>query len=440
MIGAGPAGLAMARALSERGIEYRQLERHTEVGGIWDVRRTDGPMYESAHFISSRTLSGFSGYPMPDSYPDYPGHRQVLGYLQSFADAYSLTRNIEFGVEVSSVRKNADSWVVTRSDGLSETYESVVVCTGSQWYPNIPDIPGDFTGEVRHSQTYSHPSEFTGRRVLVVGAGNSACDIACDGARNAVSASISMRRGYWFIPKHILGVPADVFASKGPRLPRRVQQVLTQPLLRLLTGDPERLGLQKPDHRLFETAPLINSLLLHHLQHGDITARPGIRDAKGKTVRFTDGTTDDFDLIILATGYRHRVPVAQEFFGDEQHPDLYLSCFPRECQGLFGVGFIEANTGAFHLFDAQAHLVAGYLDDLGKRQPLAHPFTERIRNDRPDLSNGLRFDDSPRHTGYVDADAYTTYLEQVSRTYGWPLVSGPPRRSSDAGPTTKAVR
>ncbi|MFF4551297.1 flavin-containing monooxygenase [Streptomyces sp. NPDC001406] len=431
VIGAGPAGLAVARALAERGLPYTHIERHTRPGGLWDIDNPGSPMYESAHFISSKTLSGFGGYPMPDHFADYPPHRQILSYLTSFAEAYGLKDRIEFGTEVRSVAKNPDgTWTVTRADGRAGTHRQVVVCTGAQWHPNVPDLPGDFTGEVRHTVTYRSSAELRGKRVLVVGAGNSGLDIACDAARSADHAAISMRRGYWFIPKHLFGRPVDTIAAGGPHLPMWVQQKLFGGLLRLLNGDPRRLGLQKPDHKLFETHPALNSLLIHHLQHGDITARPGIARTEGSTVHFTDGTSDDFDLILLATGYVHKVPVAQRYFGDEQHPDLYLSSFSREHQGLFGVGFVETNSGAYQLFVGQAQLIASFIRDARAGLPTAERFARMIRGDRPDLSGGLKFVDSPRHTGYVHSDAFVKYLGKVAEGMGWRTAGLPHRATS----------
>ncbi|WP_313555616.1 flavin-containing monooxygenase [Miniimonas arenae] len=448
IVGAGPAGLAVARALAERGIEYTHLERHTGVGGVWDIDNPGGPMYESAHLISSRTTSGYSGYPMPTSYPDYPRHDHVLAYLRAFAAHYGLDQRVETGVCVESVERDGSAWVVTRTDGTSSRHGAVVVSTGSQWHPRLPALPGTYDGEVRHSQTFRSPREFAGQRVLVVGGGNSGCDIACDAARNADYAAISMRRGYWFIPKHVFGVPSDVVGGKGSFLPKPVERAAIQPLLRLLVGDTERLGLQKPDHKLFETHPIVNSLLLHHLQHGDIVARPGIADTAGRTVTFIDGTSEEFDVVVLATGYEHRVPVAQDLFGNAQHPDLYLNFASREHTGLFGVGYIETNSGAFTLYDQQAHLIAAYLDGRAHRTPQAARFAAMIRTDRPDLSAGLTFDSSPRHTGYVDSDGYTRYLRRVSRMLGWPLTSpaagaaassgcGGRFGRGDAGPTAR---
>lgn len=433
VIGAGPAGLAVARALAERGLPYTHLERHSGPGGVWDIDNPGSPMYESAHFISSRTLSGFGGWPMPEHFADYPPHQQIFTYLTSFADAYGLTERIEFDTEARTVEKNADGmWTVTLADGRERVHRQVVVCTGSQWHPNIPELPGEFTGEVRHTLGYRSADELRGKRVLVVGAGNSGCDIACDAARAADHAVISMRRGYWFIPKHLFGRPVDTIAENGPQLPMWLEQRVFGALLRLINGDPRRLGLQKPDHRLFETHPAVNSLLIHHLQHGDITAKPGIARTQGRTVHFTDGSSDDFDLILLATGYVHKVPVAQRYFGGEQHPDLYLSSFSRQHEGLFGVGFVETNSGAYRLFDTQAQLIASYLDDIRHDLPTARKFSAMIRSDRPDLSRGLKFVDSPRHTGYVDSVAFTKYLAKVARAMGW--------RTEGAAPAPAATR
>lgn len=432
VIGAGPAGLAVARALAERNLPYTHIERHTGVGGLWDIDNPGSPMYESAHFISSRTLSGFGGWPMPEHFADYPPRQQILAYLRSFADAYGLTDRIEFGVGVRSVEKNTDdTWTVTRADGRESVHRQVVLCTGAQWHPNVPELPGDFAGEIRHTVTYRSADELRGKRVLVVGAGNSGCDIACDAARSADHAVISMRRGYWFIPKHVFGMPVDVLAHSGSKLPMWLEQRVFGALLRILNGDPRRLGLQKPDHRLLETHPAVNSLLIHHLQHGDIAAKPGIARTAGYTVHFTDGTSDAFDLILLATGYVHKVPVAQKYFGDEQHPDLYLSAFSREHAGLFVVGFVETNSGAYQLFDTQAQLIAGYIDDERRGRPGARRFAQMIRDDRPDLSGGLKFVDSPRHTGYVDSAAFVKYLGKVAARMGW--------RTEGLAPSTRPV-
>lgn len=427
VIGAGPAGLAVARALKERHVPYVHLERHTGAGGIWDINNPGTPMYESAHFISSKTVSGFSGFPMPEHFADYPSHKQILSYLQDFAGSYGLSEHVEFGVEVTEVVRSSSGWQVTRADGVTTEHSAVVVCTGAQWHPYTPEISGNYTGEVRHSNSYRDHSEFADKRVLVVGGGNSGCDIACDAAHSAKSATISMRRGYWFIPKHVFGIPSDIIGGAGSALPKPVERAVLQPLLRLLTGDPTRLGLQRPDHKLFETHPVLNSQLFHFLQHGDILAKPDISHAEGKKVFFTDGTHGEYDLVMFATGFQHQIPIAQQYFGSEQHPeDLYLTVFSRAHEGLMALGQLETNSGAYQLFDMLSHIIAGYLRDKRDGNPPAKRFETLIQSDRPDLSNWLQFDSSPRHTGYVDSDAFARKLQRTGQKFRWRLSSPPP--------------
>jgi hypothetical protein len=435
VIGAGPAGLATARALRARGLDYDQLERNADVGGIWDIDAPGSPMYEAAHFISSKSLSGFSGFPMDDGFPDYPSHRQVLGYLRGFARHYGLRDRIEFGVSVEDVARGDDgTWTVRRSDGRSARYRAVACCSGAQWTPRMPELPGSFSGQVMHSSQYRDLDQVRGQRVLVVGGGNSGCDIVVDAGRVAAKAVISMRRGYWIIPKHIFGVPSDVFAEGGPTLPAWVQQRVFGRMLRVLYGKPEKLGLQKPDHKLFETHPLLNTNLPLSIQHGDVTARPGLQSAAGATVTFADGTRDDFDLIIFATGYRHSVPYAQAYFGRADHPDLYLTVFSREYPGLFGGSFIETNSGAYRHFDAAAQMIASYLDDQDRRPAAARHFAAMIAADRPDLSGGIAFDGSARHVGYVDAHALASYRQTVFKRMGWQQRDYPAAAPADLAP------
>ena len=441
IIGAGPAGLATARALRARGLDYDQFERHSDVGGLWDIDAPGSPMYEAAHFISSRTMSGFGGFPMSDDLPDYPSHRQILSYLKNFADAYDLLGRITFNTPIDEVTKLDDgTWRVVRQDGPTGRYRAVVCCSGTQWTPNMPQTPGSFGGQVLHSSEYRDLDQVRGKRVLVVGGGNSACDIVVDAGRGADRAVISMRRGYWFIPKHVFGVPSDVFADSGPQLPMWLQQRMFGVLLNLLYGKPEKLGLQKPDHKIFETHPVLNSNLFLSLQHGDVTAKPGISTTSGPTVTFVDGSTEDFDVIIYATGYLHTVPYARRYFPSDQLPDLYLTTFSREHPGLFGVGYLETNSGAYQHFDASAQMIASYLDDQDRRPDRAREFAAMIVTDRPDLSGGIRFDTSPRHHGYVDAHALTHYRESVFAQMNWDIGEQPPAMGSIRGRAAGAAQ
>lgn len=425
IVGGGPAGMALARALLHAGVAFDVHERHTDVGGIWDQSNPGSPVYDSAHFISSKTQSHYHDFPMPDEYPDYPSHRQILAYMRAFADAYGLRDHVRFGNGVAATERVDGGWLVTTADGEQRRYTELVCATGTNWNPSMPDYPGTFTGEIRHSSTYRSPSELAGRRVLVIGAGNSGVDIACDAARSADFAAISMRRGYHFIPKHLFGIPADEFAASGPHLPMKVSQRVFGGMLRLINGDLTRLGLQKPDHRIFETHPILNTQLLHHLAHGDIVARRDVARFDGTTVHFTDGTADDFDLVLCATGYRWAIPYVDpsHFTWKGSRPDLYLNLFSRHDRSLYALGYMETNGGAYKLFDEMADLITRTIVARRHGGSAAAAVDRLVEHDRPDLSGGIRFVGSDRHSTYVEIAAYRKYMAKLREQLGWPTLT-----------------
>jgi cation diffusion facilitator CzcD-associated flavoprotein CzcO len=421
IIGAGPAGLAMARACVVMGVPYDQFDAHCDVGGLWDIDQAGSAMYESAHFISSKTMSGFDGFPMPEDYPDYPSHRQILAYIRAFADLWYLRDNIRFSTRVSDLEQQSDgSWIVTTEDGERRRYLGVVCATGSNWHPRKPDLKGHFDGEIRHSHTYRSPDELRGKRVMVVGAGNSGVDIACDAASHAASAFLSVRRGYHFVPKHVMGVPTDVFASSGPKLPLWLTRIIFGGLLKFYVGDLRRLGLPKPDHKLLESHPILNTQVLYKMQHGDLTAKPDIDRLDGSGVIFKDGSREELDLILLATGYTQVQPYARDYFRYEGgRPNMYLQLFSREHRNLTAPSFIETNSGAFKLFDLMGFAIANQIKDQIDGKPQAVQMDRMIREDTPDLTGGIRFVASDRHASYFDSDAWQTYLRGIFRKMGW---------------------
>lgn len=419
MIGSGASGLSAARVLDRRGIPFEILERHERLGGMWDIDNPGTPVYETAHFISSKTLSALEGFPFPESYPDYPDHEQILAYLDDFADAFDLRRHIAFRTEVERIEPDGDRWGVRLRDldrdaTEQRTYAGVVMGSGNFWTPNLPDYPGEWTGEAFHSQRYRTLDQLRGKRVLVVGAGNTGCDIAGDAATVADRAAISMRRGYRVLPKHIFGRPTDVFAHTGPQLPGRAQQKVFNKLLDLVVGDQTRLGLPEPDHDVLSSHPILNTQLLDRLAHGDLDVRPDIAALDGREVRFTDGTRETYDLIIWATGYRVAFP-----YLDRDHlswrrndPDLYLNVVSRRDDALFALGILEVDAGAFPIISLQAELVGQVIHDL-HRDPRQAAAFGRLKQTRPDLSGGIEHVDSPRHDYYVQDHAYRSYVRRL---------------------------
>lgn len=424
VIGAGPAGLVLARQLKETGASFAVFERHTGVGGIWDIDAPGSPMYETAHFISSRTHSGFTGFPMPEDYPDYPSHRQLLAYIRSFAAEYDLEPHIEFNMSVDRAEQNTDgTWTLHFANGEQRTCRYLVAANGVTWEPNTIEWPGEFNGEIRHTVSYRSSEELKGKRVLVVGAGNSGVDIACDASFSAEQAFLSVRRGYHFLPKHIMGQPLDVFAQTGPKLPFKVQQKLFSGLIRMINGDISRYGLPKPDHKLLESHPIMNTQILHYLGHGDCVAKGDVKRLDGDYVVFEDGSREQIDLILQATGYHHACPFLDDGVLNEHdgRPDLYLGMFSRSAPTFAVLGFIEFASAAYANFDQMAELIvadATASPDSSRKQS----FASMKQTDDRDLTGGRNYVKSDRHANYVEVETYLEILADVKNHLGLETV------------------
>jgi cation diffusion facilitator CzcD-associated flavoprotein CzcO len=422
VIGAGPAGLLAARSLQHAGIPYEQFDKNDDVGGIWDIKNDWSPMYETAHFISSKTVSNLPGFDMPADYPDYPNHRQILAYIRSFARAYDLYPKITFETTIDRVEPEdgGKRWLVTLGNGETRRYRGLFLCSGNTWDPNIPDYPGEFTGETMHSVRYRLPEEFSGKRVLVVGGGNSGCDIACDAAVHADQAFISLRRGYHFIPKYLFGTPTDLFASKIA-LPRFIERPMFELLLKMAVGDLTHYGLPKPDHPVMASHPIMNTQLLHYLGHGDVSYRPDIGRFEGKRVFFKDGSSEEIDLIVFATGYNVTYPYMDKglFEWVSKYPDLYLSSLHREFDNVCCLGLHQTDGGAYDFFTLQADMMCNFIVDQDQRPKRAAKFHELKKTDRPNLSGGIHYVDSPRHATYVKKSVFKAYSNKVMRKFGW---------------------
>jgi hypothetical protein len=410
IVGSGPGGLAAARAFLNLGLEVDIYERHHAIGGIWD----------------RSNMSSYHGYKMPGDYPDYPKHGQILDYLRGFAATYGLDRHVRLSTAVEHAEWDGTHWQVRTSDGETRPYLSLTCANGTQWFPSMPTYPGQdgFRGEIVHSNTYAEGRQLAGKRVLVVGAGNSGVDIACDAARFADFAAISVRRGYYLVPKHIFGQPADVFAASGPHLPMRWGQRIFPPLLRLLQGNPTKYGWPAPDHKLFETHPIVNDQVLHHLRHGDLLVRRDISRFDGGDVVFSDGTREAYDLVIMATGYQTKVPYLDEsvFRWKGNRPNLHLRLFSQDHPGLAAIGFTEGDGGAYELFDDMSDLIARTAWAAEHDRAQFDRLRRRFAGPDPDVSGGVKHQSTDRHAAYVNLQAFQKASKTLRKEVGWPTV------------------
>jgi hypothetical protein len=277
----------------------------------------------------------------------------------------------------------------------------------------MPELPGTFTGELMHACNYRNADVCAGKRVLVVGCGNSACDITVDAVHRARSVDLSVRRGYYFLPKFVKGRPIDTLGGRLA-LPRRLKQTLDAALIRLLVGKPSDFGLPDPDYRMYESHPVINSLVLHHLGHGDITPRRDISAIVDRTVSFSDGESADYDLILLATGYHLHYP-----FIDNRHlnwheggaPSLYLNAFHPDHDSLFVMGMIEATGLGWEGRNEQAEMVALCIRQQQDGKPSSARITEaRKQHTEKRLDGGYHYLQLDRMANYVNKEAYRKAL------------------------------
>ena len=427
VIGAGASGLAAVKNLREQGFAVDCYERETGVGGAWNWRHARSPMYASTHLISSKSGTQYPDFPMPDDWPDYPHHTKVHSYLDRYAEHFGLREHIWFGTEVVRVEAAGEPaqgfWdVTTRVGGTERTsrYAAVVVANGHLWSPKLPRYDGqaDYRGQVLHSSAYKDPAQLRGKKVLVVGGGNSGCDIAVDAAQQASRCWHSTRRGYWYAPKYLLGRPTDQVNDLLAvlRLPLRVRQWVGQRELRRSVGDPARYGLPRPDHKLYESHPIVNSLLLYHVGHGDIEPVPEIAHFTRNAVVLTDEREIEPDVVIMATGYLPRFEFLSPQLLDadtDGRPRLHLHTFVRSYPTLFLAGLIQGDAGLLPIAHWQSVAIAKWLRLRDADAARAATFWTGIASapDRPWTQ--ARTTDSTRHWFEVDHTLYLRALQRV---------------------------
>jgi len=303
VIGAGPAGLAAAAALRARGLDAVILEKSHSVGSVW--RRH----YDRLHLHTDRARSGLPGLAMPKAYGRYPSRAQVVEYFEAYAAKFALKP--VFGAEVSSIRRDGGLW---RAEAGAETRVAPVVVVATGWadFPYSPSWPGmkDFVGPVLHSSRYRNPAPFAGKRVLVVGYGNSGAEIALDLCEAGIDVTLAVRSPVNVVPRELFGLPILFFPMAEQWLPPRAADALNAPAIRLAVGSLAAAGLRKaakgPLRTIVEDGrpPLIDVGTLAAIRAGRIKVRGDLASFTPNGVAFAQSPAEPFDAVILATGFR----------------------------------------------------------------------------------------------------------------------------------------
>jgi len=421
IIGAGSSGIASCQVLRARGIPYDCFESGSQVGGNWRYLNDNqmSSAYRSLHINTSRNVMEYAAYPMPEDLPDYPHHTQIAAYFDGYVDHFGIRPTITFRTEVTRVEPADPGWLVTtrhRDTGEVSTarYRAVLVANGHHWDPRLPEppFPGNFDGEQTHSHHYRFPEPYAGRRVLVVGIGNSATDIAVETSGVSERTFLAMRRGAHIIPKYFFGQPFDRLA-KTPlaRAPLWLQRLTLRALIRVAQGRMTDYGLPEPDHKVLSAHPTISSDLLNRLGHGDITVKANVERLDGDRVWFVDGTVERIDAIIYCTGYRISFPFLAEqiITAHDNAVALFHRVVDPDHTGLYFIGLVQPLGAIMPLAEAQSEWVADLLE--GKAEL---PTTDEARQEisRYVRRTTKRYLTSKRHTIEVD---FLGYLREIER-------------------------
>jgi cation diffusion facilitator CzcD-associated flavoprotein CzcO len=364
VIGAGAAGISALQQLRQAGYHVECFEKSDRVGGHW---HTD---YDALHLITSREMTHFEDFPMPAEYPHFPRRDEVRAYIESYAAHYGLYDVITFETEIVSASPEptadgpvgSNGWRVISSRGDEGTFDGVLVANGHLWDPYLPEVPGEFTGTQLHSGKYRNVDDLDGDRVLVVGAGNSGCDVAVDVAQHRREVDIVIRHGIFFQPKAYFGRPRGEVAFLREFSPDE-QDLINRLLARVVIGqNSDYPGLPAPEASTLADGPVtVNDLLLYWIHHGRVRVVPGISRLDGRTVHFIDGTAREYDSILWATGFNVRLP-----FLDEQlitwHAGVPVrhagGILPERTEKLYFVGLIAPRGPQIPIYGMQAKLIA----------------------------------------------------------------------------------
>ena len=418
VIGAGPSGITAIKNLLDEGLEVKAYDFNDDVGGNWiySEKESHSSVFETTHIISSKTLSQYEDFTFDDfdkTIPDYPSHDQLRRYFQAYAKQFNLYPHIQFNTLVDKCElSDEDIWkVTTTKDGVSSTeiFTDLVVCNGHHWQPRFPDYPGTFTGKFIHSHQYKKAEPFRGKRVLVIGGGNSACDVAVETSRVTSKTSLSWRRGYRIIPKFLFGKPSDVVASTMTFLPLKLKYFLSEMTVRIFTGKNSLYGLPEPTQGVSGSHPTINDELLYKLRHGKVHPNPDIARFEGKTVHFKNGHSEEFDVIVACTGYVLSHPFFDKGLIDysEGQVPLYLKMFHPKISNLYFIGMFQPLGCIWPGSELQSKLAAraikgdwqrpANIEELCKKEA-SHPHLKQIQ--------------TPRHTITVDYHKFVKSLKK----------------------------
>ncbi|XP_053549843.1 flavin-containing monooxygenase 5 [Bombina bombina] len=438
VIGAGTSGLVAIKCCLDEGLEPTCYEKTDDIGGLWrykdDTEEDRASIYRSVIINTSKEMMCYSDYPIPDHFPNYMHNSKIMDYFRMYAKDFNLLKYIQFKTSVLIVKRSADfsttgQWIVTTErEGKQETsiFNAVLICSGHHTFPNLPleSFPGieKYKGHYFHSREYKAPYEYQGKRVLVIGIGNSGGDIAVELSRTARQVFLSTRRGAWVLNRVAEnGLPVDI--TKITRFLFLIQKLLPLSVVNsylesLLNKrfNHSNYGLLPP-HRYFSQHPTVNDDLPNRIISGQVQVRPNVKEFRERDVVFDDGTEEkDIDAVVFATGYSFNFPFCEEpvIKVQSNRVSLYKYMFPPQLERntLAVIGLIQPLGAIMPISELQCRLATRVFKGLVKL-PTLDDMTRDIKEKREEMEK--RYVVSQRHTIQVD---YMEYMDELSEIVG----------------------
>ena len=442
IIGAGTSGLICAKTLKERGVPFDCFEKSSGIGGIWQFQNDNGmsTCYRSLHINTSKRMMELSDFKFRPEIAEYPSHKEIYSEFERYAHEFDVMKHISFNTEVlKCLRLDDGRWQVTiRNKGGEEVreYDFLAVANGHHWDPRMPNFAGEFDGPQFHAHHYvdtSSPHQLKNKKVVVVGMGNSAMDIACELAhvgQGAEKVFLSQRSGVWIIPKIFGSVPQDKFQRhpmkkaslmehfKRKFIPRKLRTYMNDKLIELLVkiiiGLPQRVGLKPPKEPFHMRHPTVSQEIQNRLVHGDIVPKGNITKLLGDRILFEDGSEEKADAIIYATGYNIVFPFFDKNFiaAPDNSIPLYQRIFEPKIDNLAFIALVQPVCAMMPIAELQSNLVADYITGV-YHLPQADNMVKSMNEYDKFMKDN--YTASQSHTIQIDCPEYSYLIQEETK-------------------------
>lgn len=422
IIGAGAAGICGAKHMLEEGADVTVYEIGSNIGGMWVYQNDNGrsSAYKTLHINTARDLTNFSDFRFDLSVPPFPSHWDMARYLRDYADQFGVTPKIRFNTRVVGVRPADDyhpdrpRWRVETEHGDVFEHDCIMMATGHLTKPlSVPAFRDGFKGEYLHSHYYREPAQFVGKRVCVVGVGNSALDIASDLAITSARVVLVARSSALIIPKLVFGKPFwdTIKPFYKPWVPTWLRNKVLRSLVYIVQGDMSSLGFPSTAKRVHATS---NANIVNHIKYNRVIVKNGIVSIDGQEVRFTDGTSETFDSFIAATGYLIDLDILDDRIVAQKDNalDLYMRIVPPDWRGIYFLAYFNSDTALNWICEGQVRWVREI--EMGRAQlPDRAAMLSEIEARKAWVQR--HFKDTPRHGIEVEHIPYFDDLKQSIR-------------------------